>query len=391
MEIIECFFWGSVVLIAYTYILYPLILIPVSGFVQALRDTRYILQKNERRLVLDWDQTVAVVIAAHNEEKYIHDRIQNLLDQDYPSEKVMIYIGSDGSSDRTAEIAQSFNHSRIQVFDFKENRGKVSVLNDLMAQVSESIVVMSDANTMFEKNAISVLVRHFQNPEIGAVCGELNLVESGTGVNKDNLYWRFERVLKYHESKLGALLGANGAIYAIRRELFSPLPRDTIVDDFTVVMNIAHEGYSVKYEPEAVAIEEVPENPTDEFNRRVRIGAGNFQALFRKPEFMYPKYGWLAFSYISHKVLRWLVPQLMIVAALTNALLIFHPMYFVMALLQFAFYGLSVFAIKRNRQASLPIVVSLPAFFVYMNLALLKGFNRYIRGEAQGTWQRTSR
>ena len=165
--------------------------------------------------------------------------MENLLTLDYPHEKLTFLIGSDGSSDKTAEILSQFNIDNLQVYIFDLNRGKMSVLNDLVDKAQDDFIIFSDANTHFQTDTVQQLTRHFNNKNIGGVCGELHLVDGDSGDNKDNVYWRYEQVLKFHESRLNALQGANGAIYAIRKSLFIPLPSNTIVDDFQIAMNVS--------------------------------------------------------------------------------------------------------------------------------------------------------
>ncbi|OMH25678.1 glycosyltransferase family 2 protein [Motiliproteus sp. MSK22-1] len=389
----ELLFWLAVGLILYTYFIYPILLFVFSGLNQALSDTRYLWRRHQRRSIrLEELPAVSVVIAAYNEESCIEQRILNLLALDYPKDKLTIYVGSDGSSDRTADILRSLEISALNAQIFEVNRGKMSVLNDLMALVEDDIVILSDANTHFEKDAVSNLVRHFESPDVGAVCGELHLVDPASGENKDSIYWRYEQVLKFHESRLGALLGANGAIYAIRKSLFQPLPANTIVDDYQIVMNVARQNYRTLYDPEAVAIEEVAPDLSSEEGRRVRIGLGNYQALFSMHWALNPLLGWRFFTYISHKVCRWFVPHLMIVALLVNMVLITDPLYLVLFLTQVAFYILAFRGIRANKENK-PVAtpIALMSFFVSMNFALLCGFYRYFGSNVQGSWQRTTR
>ena len=389
----ELFFWSCVGLIIYSYFLYPIILFFFSGLKQVIRDTRYLWRRYQRRPAqLDDLPNVSIIIAAFNEESCIEERVNNLLSVDYPQEKLSIHIGSDGSSDGTAEILKKFTNDNVHAHIFEQNRGKMSVLNDLVTLAENDILVMSDANTHFNPDAITKLVRHFQKDEIGAVCGELHLVDAESGDNKDSLYWRYEQVLKFHESRLGALLGANGAIYAIRKALFKPLPANTIVDDYQIVMNVAKQKFSTIYDPEAVAIEEVAPNLTAEEGRRVRIGLGNYQALFSMTWALNPLQGWRFFAYISHKVFRWFVPHFMIGAFISNALLLNNEFYQLTFAGQVLFYLIAIGAINHQKKGkSVPALISLIAFFVSMNAALLKGFYRYFNSNVQGTWQRTVR
>jgi cellulose synthase/poly-beta-1,6-N-acetylglucosamine synthase-like glycosyltransferase len=386
-------FWASVAIIIYSYFIYPLILFTFSGINQAFSDTKYLWRKRQRRIV-DANELppVSVIIAAYNEESCIKDRIENLLTLDYPKEKLTFLIGSDGSRDNTAKILLDFNVDNLQVHIFDENRGKMSVLNDLVEKTNDEFIIFSDANTHFQPDTITQLTRHFSNKAIGAVCGELHLVDGDTGDNKDNVYWRYEQVLKFHESRLNALQGANGAIYAIRKSLFIPLAANTIVDDFQIAMNVAKQGYRLVYDPEAIAIEEIAPNLAEEEGRRVRIGLGNYQAFFKMPWALNPLLGWRFIAYLSHKVCRWFVPHLMLIALISNVMLLSSQFYQALMCAQITFYLLAFYGIKRQASdKKTSTLIALLAFFVAMNLALMRGFIKYFSSNVQGTWQRTTR
>tara|TARA_R110000744_G_scaffold328678_2_gene434245 strand:- start:333 stop:1505 length:1173 start_codon:yes stop_codon:yes gene_type:complete len=389
----ETLFWVSVAIIIYSYFIYPLALFTFSGINQAFSDTKYLWRKHQRRTFDAKDYpAVTIIIAAYNEESCIKARVENLLTLDYPKEKLTILIGSDGSSDLTAEILSAFNNDNLQVHIFTTNRGKMSVLNDLVEKASDELIIFSDANTHFKPDTIQQLARHFNNDKIGAVCGELHLVDGDTGDNKDNVYWRYEQILKFHESRLNALQGANGAIYAIRKSLFIPLPANTIVDDFQIAMNVAKQGFRLVYDPEAIAIEEIAPNLKEEEGRRVRIGLGNYQAFFKMPWALNPLLGWRFIAYVSHKVCRWFVPHLMLIALITNVMLLDSAFYQVLLAAQLVFYFMAFYGIKRQAKGKkTSTLIALLAFFVAMNLALMRGFIKYFSSNVQGTWQRTTR
>ncbi|GDY26791.1 glycosyl transferase [Agarivorans sp. Toyoura001] len=389
----ELIFWIAVALIAYSYVIYPLVLLVVSGIKQAIRDTRYLWRRHERRSdePENWP-SVSIIIAAYNEEQCLQQRIDNLLQLNYPKDKLTIHIGSDGSTDSSADILTAVDASHFKAHIFEQNRGKINVLNDLVELAEDSILVMSDANTHFEADAIENLVRHFDSDDIGAVCGELHLVDSESKDNKDGIYWRYEQMLKFHESRLGALLGANGAIYAIAKPLYQALPANTIVDDFMIVMNVSKVGKKVLYEPNAVAYEEVAPSLHDEEKRRIRIGTGNYQAFTRCLWALNPLQGARFFSYLSHKVLRWFTPHLMLVALVSNVLLVKEAWYAGLLAIQIAGYLVAAWGNSRSKQGkSLPGSIAFLTFFVSMNMALLKGFYSFLFKNVQGTWQRTSR
>ncbi len=389
----ETLFWTSVAIIIYSYFIYPLVLFTFSGIMQAISDTKYLWRRHQRRTLAVKDYpAVSIIIAAYNEESCIKARVENLIALDYPKEKLRLLIGSDGSSDKTAEILSAFDIKNLQVHIFTDNRGKMSVLNDLVEKTTDDIVIFSDANTHFQADTIQQLTRHFNNDKIGAVCGELHLVDGDTGDNKDNVYWRYEQVLKFHESRLNALQGANGAIYAIRKSLFIPLPANTIVDDFQIAMNVAKQGFRLVYDPEAIAIEEIAPNLAEEEGRRVRIGLGNYQAFFKMPWALNPLLGWRFIAYFSHKVCRWFVPHLMLIALVANVMLLDNVFYQAILAAQIVFYFVAFYGIKRQADGKkTSTLIALLAFFVAMNLALMRGFIKYFSSNVQGTWQRTTR
>jgi cellulose synthase/poly-beta-1,6-N-acetylglucosamine synthase-like glycosyltransferase len=379
--------------VVYSYFLYPFVLAFVAAIVQTVRDASYVFRKRERRVRGESElPAVAVVISAFNEERHIQQRIDNLLALDYPPQLLRAYIGSDGSHDATGAILSACSDPRIAAFVFEHNRGKANVLNDLLGRVKEPIVVFSDANTFFDRGALRKLVAHFSDPRVGGVSGELRLL-GGSGDNQDSLYWRLEQFLKFFEARIGGLLGANGAIYAIRRSLWQPLASDTICDDFCVAMNVSAARHRLVYEPAAWAEEETPQDIGDEYGRRVRIGIGNFQALVRHPEYLWRSSAGTAFAYVSHKVLRWIAPHLLIVGLLASlALGVQSPAWLVFAVLQLLAY-LAAAGLYRLSKAgrAMPSPLRIPAFLFALNWAFLVASKRYLGGQYSGSWRRTSR
>ena len=335
---------------------------------------------------------LTLLIAAYNEEAVIERRVLNALDMDYPRDRLEIVIGLDGCSDRTAEIVSGFGHRGVRLLDFDERRGKASVLNAAMSRVDGDIVLMSDANTDIDPQAARQLVRWFRDPRVGAAVGRLILTDAGSGRNVDGLYWQYETFLKRCEGRLGALLGANGAIYAIRRDLFQPIPNQTLIDDFVIpLLAKLNSGCLIIYEPTAVAREETPADVRSEFRRRTRIGAGGFQSIGMLWRLLDPRRGWVALAFLSHKVLRWICPFLMIGLFVSNLWLLEFPFYRLVLVSQLGLYLVSGLA------AFLPPLVKflkplrLATMFTSMNLALFVGFWRWLIGRQTGTWARTSR
>jgi len=216
----------SILAVVYVYVGYP-ILVAICARCFGRNRTPVVLTDDEL-------PAISVLIAAYNEEAEIEARILNLLALDHPRVKCEILIASDGSSDRTNAIVREYADHGVRLLDFPERRGKSSVLNDAFQVVSHDIVVLSDANTQMDPGSLRSMASWFQDARIGVVCGRLVLTDPRTGRNVDSLYWKFETFLKKAESRLGALLGSNGGIYAIRKELFQPIPANTIVDDFVI-------------------------------------------------------------------------------------------------------------------------------------------------------------
>jgi cellulose synthase/poly-beta-1,6-N-acetylglucosamine synthase-like glycosyltransferase len=390
---LEYLFWGAISLVFFSYVGYPVILIFYSGLIQVMRDIYFVLgrkkQRSENSNPTDLPQ-VAIIISAYNEAKCIEERVRNLQALDYPQDKIKYYIGSDGSSDDTKKILSAIGDPNLIFVNFESNRGKASVLNDLVAISEADYLVFSDANTEFKADAVSKLMRHFiGGNQADAVCGELDLFSEVNGENLDSAYWKYERILKFNESRIKGLLGANGAIYAIRKSLFLPLPPDTVVDDYTVVFQIAVDGGRVIYEPEAVAYEEVAPSTADEYKRRVRIGTGNYQAFSRFLKVLNPSYGALWFTYLSHKVLRWHTPHLLLAALILSLILSFNSVwYFIILVIQCTLYFVSYQL--RDKKISMKLL-KLLIFWVNMNFALGHGALKYYRGGARGSWNSTNR
>lgn len=381
-------FWLSASLVIYTYSIYALILY----FLSSSRRKRRIADSEHGNSEIQETRlpNVSMVIAAYNEEKVISDKLENCLAIDYPKDKFEIIVGSDGSSDRTNEIVSSYEASGVKLINYTDRRGKTSVLNRTIPQAGGEIVVLSDANSMYEPDAVRKLVRHFVYERIGAVCGKLVLRTRDKKQVEEGLYWKYECVLKSMESDLGALLGANGGIYAIRRELFEPIPDGTIVDDFVIAMKVKEKGFDVIYDQEAIAYEDAAHDVKAEFTRRIRIGAGCFQAIPLTRSLLNPKRGFVAFAYWSHKILRWNVPFFLIAAFVSNMLLLGNPFYLFLFILQSLFYTFALIGHVLNRRRSGKIF-SIPYYFGSMNLALLFGFFRFITKTQKVTWKRTER
>jgi cellulose synthase/poly-beta-1,6-N-acetylglucosamine synthase-like glycosyltransferase len=385
-------FWLAVGCIVHTYVVYPLMLIVLDGVGQARGAWGY-LGGNERRrppaqLGLPH---VSVLIAAYNEAACIGQRIENLLAQDYPADKLEILIGSDASTDETDAIVQRYAARGVKL-SRGQRAGKAGVLSRLVAMATGEVLVMTDANTAFERDAIRLLVQPLREESVGLVCGRLRLHSPEGAPVTEGAYWKLESLLKLYESRRGCVMGANGGIYAVRKELFAPLPAGTVVDDFVAALRVLEAGSEVRYEPEAVAHEEAAPDHAGEYRRRVRIAAGCFRALSQHRDLLSPRHGFTAFSLWSHKVLRWFVPHAMVVALLTNLWLARGSRFFALILLaQCGAYALAALGLLGATPRRVRALADAAAHFVEMNAALLMGFVKYSRGTQGQTWKRTDR
>jgi cellulose synthase/poly-beta-1,6-N-acetylglucosamine synthase-like glycosyltransferase len=378
-------FWLCVAGVAYSYLLYPAFLYLAARL--------FGRSDAPPPLCPDADlPRLSLLVAAHNEETVIEGRVRNALELDYPREKLEIVIASDGSEDRTSEIVRRYADRGVRLLDFPNRRGKATVLNDAMGQLGGQIVLLSDANTDTDPDAARKLVRWFADPAIGAVCGRLVLTDPASGKNVDSLYWRYETFLKRQESRLGALLGSNGAIYAIRRELLQPIPNATIIDDFVIpLLAKQRSGCRLIYECAAVAREESAPDIATEFRRRSRIGAGGWQAIGMLWRLLNPMRGWIAFTFFSHKILRWLCPFFLLLMVVTSAAIWSRPLYRFLLVAQAAFYLAALLGRHVPRGVPLAKLLRLANMFASMNAALLVGFFRWLSGPQTGIWRPTRR
>ncbi len=337
--------------------------------------------------------TVTMVISAYNEEDILEDKIQNCQAIDYPTDKIKFLIGSDGSSDRTNDILKSITDERFQTIHSYERRGKVQMLNQLMGMVESQLVVFSDANTMYQTIAVKELVRKFDQENIGCVIGKLDLTvpqNDDQACQTEGLYWRYENKIKILESCLGIVPSINGGIFAIRTELFETLPAQSITEDQVLGMKIMTKGYRCVLAQKAQATENVS-NFSGELKRRIRISAGNFQSLFLVPKILNPSSGPVSFAFISHKFLRWMVPFCMMVVLMSNLLLAGEIFYGSTLLLQGLFYGCGLISTALPKVTAGFKVLTIPKYFLAMNIAILIGFMRFISKRQQVTWNKAAR
>jgi len=374
-------FWVSVLLVGYTYLGYPALM----GAWAALR--------SRPPRSLGGKPMVSVVIVAHNEAMRIAGRLENLLALDYPRDRLEVLLASDGSTDGTPERARAYVQAGVRVISFETRRGKSAVLNDLVGKARGEIVVLADARQRFETGALRALVGPFANPQVGAVSGELILTENaeGTAVGEGvGFYWRYEKFIRRSESRVDSAVGATGAIYAIRRDLFEPIPEDTILDDVLIPMRIARRGYRVLFEPRARAFDRAAATAGEEFGRKVRTIAGNFQLFAREVWLLNPFRNRLWLQTVSHKGLRLLSPLFLIAAFWANLLLADAPFYRWTLVGQIIFYGAALAGYaRRDARRKFPLLI-VPYVLCLLSWATVVAFLRFLTGRQRVTWEKVS-
>jgi poly-beta-1,6-N-acetyl-D-glucosamine synthase len=379
-------FWIIFGIIFYANVGYPIVLYLLSNLVKFKKKKE--LNKNNEL------PKVSLLIAAYNEEKVIGSKIENCLALDYPQDLLNVWIASDGSSDNTNNIVKEYSlrYENIHLLEFPRT-GKAGMLNSAVRSVNGEIVVFSDANTEYSTDALKMLINHFMDSDVGCVSGRLiyrnpDKIISGKG---ESFYWKYETALKKMESKLGYVAGANGAIYAIRRDLFEQFPSRTINDDFTLSMKIVEKGFKNIYEENAKVYEDVAPNMESEFNRHVRDGAGHYIAVIYLLDLLNPLLGLRSFIYWSHRIFRWMVPFLMISLFIVNIFLLKGFIYKSLFISQVIFYLFAIVGWAGIKYSRLPFLVYVPFYFCNLNFALFLGFLRVATNAQKTTWERTER
>jgi len=385
-------FWVCSGALIYNLIGYPVVLFCARVLLQIKSDMRFLWMRRTRRKASEenYATSVAIIISAYNEESVIETRINNIFDSDYSPSLMEVLIGLDGSTDSTAKVLSRFESPYLRVFNFPVRRGKLAVISELAKVTSAEILVFTDANTMFTRDCVRNLVRHFNDPAVGVVSGEeIRVTARGTDPAAEGIYWRYESGLKILESTLGLLHSANGGVYAIRRSLFQPQP-DLIVEDFQIPLELRFRGNRIIYDPEAISVEEIAPTFASKFERRVRLAAGNFQTLLTRLEYLSPVRR-LAFAYYSHRVLRWVGPGLLILGFICNMALISAAFYRELFIVQSAFYGMALIGLWREKGGRSVGFCRVPFHFCSMNLALIFGLCRFLGGRQTVAWTATPR
>lgn len=375
MELVyKYLFWSSVFAILFTYILYPIVTLLLA------RISPLCTQESEL-----YEPTVTAILIVHNESTRLEARINNILNSDYPRDKLSLIVIDDGSTDGTEVLMSAISSQRIQYIRNELNVGKPHHLSSVIPNVTSDICVLCDARQLFASDAIRRLASAFFDPDVGAISGELIIASStstvGLGIDK---YWSSERRLRQAESQRHSAIGCTGAIYAIRRCLFKPIPSDTILDDVVIPLQIASEGCRILHDSKACAFDNQPLDPKFELRRKRRTLAGNFQMLFRYPSWLLPWGHPLWWRIIAHKYLRIFAPLFLCVAALSSLMLSGICLYRICAILQCIVYLLGILGLIFKSRV---FIISIPSAFLFLNYIVVLAFKDFLFSRVSAKWE----
>ena len=390
MNSYEIIFWILLFLVFYTYIGYGIVL-------TLLVKVKELLLKKTEVDNETFEPYVTLFVAAYNEKDCIEEKMKNMLELNYPTDKLQLLFVTDGSNDGTPELLKK--HPEITVIHKAERAGKIGAINRGMKAVLHPIVIYSDANAMLNPNAVQEIVKHYKDPKIGCVSGEKRILKknkdtaSGAG---EGIYWKYESFLKSLDYRLYSAVGAAGELFSIRTELHQKIEGDTILDDFMISMRIAEQGYKIAYEPNAFALEAASLSTKEEMKRKIRISAGGIQSIIRLVSlFNFFKYGVLTFQFISHRVLRWTLTPLALATILPlNFILMQQDSPFIYEGLFYAqllFYSFALLGWYLESKQIKVRVLFIPFYFLFMNWCVFLGVIRYLKGNQSVLWERAKR
>jgi cellulose synthase/poly-beta-1,6-N-acetylglucosamine synthase-like glycosyltransferase len=380
-------FWTLIGLLSYSYFLFPVII----GIIAKSKRKQNNFSPVQRDL-----PRISIIVSAYNEQKHIGDKIRNIMDADYPADKLELIIGSDGSNDATNQIIDSYldKCTFLKPLYFKERRGKSGVLNDCVSVSTGEILILTDAKATFESSLMMKIIQNFNDPQIG-IAGATIINKNGgcRGItHQESAFMSQEIKVKYFEGvAYGCCIGIYGACYAIRRELYTNVPSHFAVDDFYISMKVLERGYKVILDTNSICYENVTSKVTEEFRRKVRIGVGNIQNLRAFSGLLF-RFNPISFCYFSHKVIRWLGPFFLLAMLFLNFRLwnegTLYKIFLIVQLFSILASVVDFYLKKIHLQI---ILLRFITHFYTMNLALLVGFFKYLIGVKANVWEPTNR
>ncbi|MCG8373481.1 MAG: glycosyltransferase family 2 protein [Balneolales bacterium] len=382
----EAIFALSVIVIVFVYVLYG----PIMTIF------KYVLKKRRISGSLETSDlpTISVIIPAYNEEAWIEQKIMNSFHLTYPEGKKEIIVVTDGSDDRTNEIASKFGDQILLLHQSARN-GKIKAMDRAARIANSEILVFTDANTDLNEDALFHIAKNYKDPEVGMVAGEKKVLakKEGEAANGEGLYWKYESWLKKLDSEVASVIGAAGELFSIRADLYDSLPGDTLLDDFMLSTRVIEQGYRVVYEPQACAMEYGSVSYKEEWKRKVRICAGGVQSVIRSSRlFNVSRYGLKSFAFTFHRASRWtMAPMALILSYISSGYLMLHSIFYLAFFLSGTFaLGLTYLAIEKNIK-NLPKPLLLIVYFTFMHLSAIAGWFRYFGKKQHVNWERSLR
>jgi cellulose synthase/poly-beta-1,6-N-acetylglucosamine synthase-like glycosyltransferase len=377
MALTKICFWLSVLLIIYPSIVYPALVCLV-----ALIRPRPLKRRS-------WLPSVTVLIPAYNEAQNIATTIQNKLEQDYPSDRLEIIVISDGSTDGTDDIVREFSSRNVRLIRRDQREGKAAGLNEGVRHASGEILVFSDANSLFAPDAIRRMMENFADPEIGYVTGKLayKIRSNGIAGNGCSAYMKYENAVRTLETRAGSIIGVNGGVDAIRRELYRDVPRQ-LITDFVLPLQVISTKHRVVYDERVHSFEIANSELGSEFRMRVRVALRALQGITYMRRLCNPiNYPWAAFGLISHKVVRYFCFLFLSVAFVTNLMLVSAPGYAALFIAQTMAYLLALVGWRKDLPRLFRKLTLIPAYFLMTNAAFTLAVIKFLQGETMATWQ----
>jgi cellulose synthase/poly-beta-1,6-N-acetylglucosamine synthase-like glycosyltransferase len=373
-------FWSAIAFLVYAY----------GGFALLVGAVGLWQRRGVRKLPIT--PSVSLIIAAYNEEEVIAERLENALALDYPRDRLQILVASDGSTDRTEEIAASYAPLGVLLLSLPR-RGKIRTLNAAVARATGKILVFTDANIMCRPDTLRALVANFADPGVGGVAGHTTYTldpDSESSSYGERLYWRYDTWLKKLESQTGSIVSAHGGLYAIRRVLYRPVADGAVTDDFAISTSVIAQGYRLVFEPDALATEVAVPEAQREFRRRVRLMTRGLRGVFLRRKLLNPlRYGFYSVVLASHKLARRLVPVSLAVLAVASVAAWSHgPLYQAAAVGQALFYGMaSVGYLLRRSRVGRARLLYIPFYYCMANVACSVAWVHALRGRRIEVWQ----
>ncbi len=381
MIIAEVVFWVSWLMLLYHLLGYGALLYILNLFKQPT--------KSAPGLSDDELPEVTILCAAYNEEKVIGAKIESFLALDYPQDKVRMIVISDDSSDKTNAIVSSFPDPNLELIVQKPRAGKPSALNLALDHIVGDYVLSTDANSLFAKDALRILVNRIKSDNrLGLVSGELRLQKKGDQQSGEGLYWRYEAFLKRMDSQFRTIICANGSLFLIKRKFFGKVNPDS-TDDFERTLIVLEQGYNAAYEPAACVFEEESEKATEELHRKVRIISREWSALFRHLSLLNPlRFPVVSFLLVSHKLIRWLFFIFVIFGFMSSMFLLSKPFYLFAFLAQALVYILGLTGLGAQTKGLRIPLTAVPAYLMAMIIASLLAFYRFLSQQRNmGLWE----